>query len=448
MKHLLLLCALCISFFSNAQTFACNGAVDLNVTNAFMGASQPEDTVINYGCVTATGQHIWYGYFTVCGTGLLSIQVSQSTSGSDVDIVAWGPFPTTNILCNQLDSAAVASCSATPSSPEVINMGTVNAGEVYMVAVVADSATPIPVFFASGTANIAGPCPPVSNCMPVAGYEHLCVVTVDSATQEYHLVWNELAGNPVAYFGIMKEDFLGIPQQIDTVHITSPSEYIDASADPNVHTERYSIIMYDTCGTSYQTNQFIQPVFCQSSLSTQGTVNVSWSPYIDGAMNGPAYYVIYRGATVASMVSIDTVASFVNNYTDVNPLIGTSYYQIGTALYSPCVPMRIDQNAPLSVYPVASFSNASPITVVGIGENSLQEVSLFPNPSDGIITLRNLAATSTLTVFDVAGRIVVQQQVLANASQQISLENLEQGIYSVTIENETGFFHEEIVISH
>lgn len=447
MKKLLLLLVL-VSFSKaiSAQSATCNNALNLNLTNAFGGPSQAEDTVIDYGCINATGQHIWYGFFTVCSSGLLNIQVSQSTSGSDVDVVVWGPFADTNIVCNQLDSSALFGCSASPSQPETVNLGTVNLGEVYMVAVVADSGNTVPVYFASGAANVSGNCPP-TNCYPVAGLESLCLVTVDSATQEYQLIWTELPGNPVTRFGIIKYDYLGNPQQIDTVPITALSQYIDTTADPAVHTERYSIYTYDTCGTGWSTNGYIEPVFCQSSLSTQGTVNVLWSSYVDTWGNGPVYYVIYRGATPASMGSIDTVATFINNYTDINPLIGMSYYKIGVALNNPCVPMRLQQSASASVVPVASFSNASPITVVGITENSLQQVSLYPNPSDGNFTVRNISGNAVLKVYDLAGRVVAQQQLQPNATQQINLSGMEAGVYSVTIENETGFYREEIVIS-
>jgi hypothetical protein len=448
-KLLLFFVAISISVISFGQSPACNGAVDLNSTNAFMGAAQTPDPVVDYGCIDTTGQYVWYGYFTVCSPGQVTIQTSTGNSGNDVDLVVWGPFMTTGILCSQLTSPMVTACDTMGGNGESVTFSAPMQGFTYMVAAVAQQNTATPFYFTTGsTAVFNTPCSTWTNCFPNAGYEQLCYVTVDSATQEYKMIWNELPGNPATHFGILKADYMGVFQEIDTVHITSLSEYIDVSADPNVHTEQYAIMTYDTCGTFWQaTGTYIQPVFCQSSLSTQGTVNVAWSGYFDSNGNGPAYYVVYRGATPASMVSIDTVASFVNYYTDINPLVGTSYYKIGVALYSACVPMRLQQSAQ-SQYWVQSFSNAAPITVVGIGENSLQEVSLFPNPSDGNITVKNLNAVSVMSVYDLAGRVVVLQQLQANSSQQISLQNLEPGIYSLTIENETGFFREEVVIRH
>ena len=418
------------------------GAVDLN-QYPFSGYGSLEDTTIDYGCVTAAGQYMWYGYFSVCQGGSLTVG-GACNSSVDADITVWGPFSNTTALCSQLTTANIAGCGASAGT-DYVNLGNVSYGQVYMVAVACDTSTQIPYFLSSGSADITGTCVPPPPCAPINGYEMLCLVTVDSATQEYQLVWNEIPGNPVSYFGIMKNDYLNVPQQIDTVQITSLSQYIDISADPNIHTETYSIIVYDTCGTSWTNGGYsITPVFCQSSLSTQGTVNVAWSSYIDNSMNGPAYYVIYRGSTPANMVSLDTVSYTTNMWTDINPLSGTAYYKIGVALYAPCVPMRLQYNAQTNYY-VQSFSNASPVTVVGIGENSLQEVSLFPNPSDGNLTIRNVGPNSVLRVYDVTGRMVTEQDLLPG-TQNVSLVKLDAGLYSVTIENETGFFRDEIVI--
>ncbi len=422
------------------------GAVDLNQF-PLSGLGSVEDTTIDYGCVTATGQYMWYGYFTVCQGGTLNVTGNTSTSAVDSDVTVWGPFTNTTNLCAQLTTPNIIGCGASTGS-DLVNLGNVTYGQVYMVAVACDTSTSLPYFSYTGTADITGICVPPPPCSPINGYEMLCVVTVDSATQEYQLIWNEVLGNPVTHFGIMKNDYLNVPQQIDTVHITSLSQYIDVGSDPNVHHETYSIIVYDTCGTSWTNGGYsIRPVFCQSSLSTQGNVNVAWSDYLDASANGPVYYVIYRGSTPANMVSLDTVSNTTTMWTDVNPLSGTSYYKIGVALYSACVPMRLQQSSQTNYF-VQSFSNAAPITVVDIGENNLSQVALFPNPSNGVITIRNLNEASTLRVFDLTGRLVVEQNLNSSSSQQIDLGFLENGMYSFTLENEAGFMREEVVVQH
>lgn len=450
-KLLLLLTLFTLAVTTYAQSTACNSADNLNNIGSFSQPGSPGgDPAIDFGCAIGdSAQWVWFGYFTVCATGTLNLAVLSATSSEDIDVVVWGPFSSTANLCQQLTAWNTAGCSALPGF-DTISLGTVGVGSVYMVCAVADTNPSFPpAFHHNGTADITGACTtPPGPCAPINGYEIPCVVTVDSATQEYKLIWTEIPGNPVSHFGIMRNDFLNVPQQIDTVHITSLSQYIDVSADPNVHTEKYSIIVYDTCGTTWTNGgYYIQPVFCQSSLSTQATVNVAWSGYMDVGGNGPAYYVIYRGSTPANMVSLDTVSYTTNMWTDVNPPAGMNYYKIGVALYAQCTPMRLQQNTATN-YWVQSFSNAAPVTVVGIGENSLQEVSLFPNPSDGNLTIKNVMTTSVLRVYDVTGRIVSEQQMLPGTSQHVSLVGLETGMYSVTIENETGFFREQIVIRH
>jgi hypothetical protein len=189
--------------------------------------------------------------------------------------------------------------------------------------------------------------------------EDFCLATVDSSTQKYKLTWEKLFGNPVSHFEIYK---YGLNQQfnlIDTVNYSSLSEYIDMSSNPNLMGTAYQLVTRDTCGGSWTSGGMIQPVFCQASVSTSNSVNVAWTAYLDWN-NAPVYYVIYRGATPTMMVPIDSVPDIFLNYTDVNPLSGTSYYKIGVALNGTCVPSHV------LVASVQSFSNSAAVSIVGI----------------------------------------------------------------------------------
>jgi|GEM_PF-6954957 len=426
----------------NAQSLGCSGAVNLNILPQFVGGASPYNPTITYGCVNTSSQWYWYGYFKVCIGGTLDLQGLSMNSGDDVSMVAWGPFASTTNICSNLTTPNIAGCAATSSPWEQFTLGTVNAGDYYMVAIACDSLNATNVINFIGTAVVDISCWTPPGCFPNAGYESPCLVTVDSLTQEYKITWEQLPPNPVDYYGITRTDAFGNHIVIDTVHATSLSEYIDYGADPNVHLEEYGIITYDTCTTFWTDNQVVRPVFCQSSLSTQNTVNVSWTSYVSTNNNSAAYYIIYRGPSFSNMTVIDTVGTFINNYTDINPLVGTSYYKIGVGLSAPCIPSRMNAVA------VQSYSNAAPITVVGINENSFTNVSLFPNPTDGTISLNNVNQPCLLRVLDVAGRVVYEQLIGVSPSQQIELGFLEIGMYSVTLENETSYFRRMISILH
>ncbi len=444
MKKLAVTGALLISLLTHvtAQSLGCSGAVNLNILPQFTGGYSPMNATISYGCVNTATQYYWYGYFKVCTGGSLDIQGYSMNSGDDISMVAWGPFTSTTNICSNLTTPNIAGCAATTSPWEQIALGAVTTGDYYMVCIASDSMNATNTINFVGTAVVDISCWNPPGCFPSAGYESPCLVTVDSLTQEYKITWEQLPPNPVDYYGITRTDAFGNHIVIDTVHATSLSEYIDYSADPNVHLEEYGIITYDTCATFWTDNQVVRPVFCQSSLSTQNTVNVSWTSYVSTNNNSAAYYVIYRGPSFSNMTVLDTVGTFINNYTDINPLVGTSYYKIGVGLSAPCIPSRMNAVA------VQSYSNAAPITVVGINENSFAHVSLFPNPTDGAVRVSGVNQSCLLSVIDVTGRVVFEQSIGASPSQQIELGFLESGMYSVTLQNESSYFRTMISIQH
>lgn len=76
--------------------------------------------------------------------------------------------------------------------------------------------------------------------------------------------------------------------------------------------------------------------------------------------------------------------------------------------------------------------------VIGIEENNLLRIGVFPNPVNNEITLTsNMDGTGTINILDVSGRFVLQQKIVVSATQKINVQELPAGIYSliVIIEN-------------
>ena len=70
---------------------------------------------------------------------------------------------------------------------------------------------------------------------------------------------------------------------------------------------------------------------------------------------------------------------------------------------------------------------------VGVEEKVNEGVSLFPNPTTGTLTIRidPRSAGGTLSVFDAAGRTVMQVPALAFGSQDVFVGSLADGAYTV-----------------
>ncbi len=83
------------------------------------------------------------------------------------------------------------------------------------------------------------------------------------------------------------------------------------------------------------------------------------------------------------------------------------------------------------------------ITVTGVRNNStgLEGVSVFPNPSNGFITIDGVK-NGVITVTDVSGKIIYQNSLM----NQIDISGNMKGIYFLTIKNEDGIFTQKILL--
>jgi hypothetical protein len=82
---------------------------------------------------------------------------------------------------------------------------------------------------------------------------------------------------------------------------------------------------------------------------------------------------------------------------------------------------------------------------VGIAENALTGVSVYPNPSEGVITVTNDNNTANaIEVHDMLGKVVYTSS--ASTSTTIDLSGNGTGIYIVKVSNENGSLVERVVI--
>jgi hypothetical protein len=94
------------------------------------------------------------------------------------------------------------------------------------------------------------------------------------------------------------------------------------------------------------------------------------------------------------------------------------------------------------------------VTIVGIGiqENSFGEISIFPNPTNGMlnVTMNNSSFSEIkISVVDIQGKEVFSlydKNVSANYNKQINLENLAKGLYYIKLSTGTDVKVEKLII--
>jgi PKD repeat protein len=152
------------------------------------------------------------------------------------------------------------------------------------------------------------------------------------------------------------------------------------------------------------------------SVTAQPTVMPSSTIHTSRGINAELLgYNVYRDAL---KINADLVT--LTEYYDEMPAIGTHEYYV-TAVY--------DAGE-------SSMSNVVTILITDINENSVNAVTVYPNPSNGIFTIEmpNMN-TAKVMVMDINGKVVFDNTVIFN--DQIKLQNVEQGMYFIRIADPT-----------
>ncbi|MCO4806595.1 MAG: T9SS type A sorting domain-containing protein, partial [Flavobacteriales bacterium] len=93
-------------------------------------------------------------------------------------------------------------------------------------------------------------------------------------------------------------------------------------------------------------------------------------------------------------------------------------------------------------------STQVPILFVGIDEAVESGFRIFPNPSDGLITIEVLEITGNekVEVRDLHGRLIQSRAITSN-STQLNLGNMASGVYNAILTNENGTTNRKLIFN-
>jgi len=93
-----------------------------------------------------------------------------------------------------------------------------------------------------------------------------------------------------------------------------------------------------------------------------------------------------------------------------------------------------DFNAPI----ITNTTENVFVVNVGIKENNLEDVSIYPNPSNGLFTIRfDNNATREVFITDLMGKVIYKQNC-TSASHSLALNDISAGVYNVSVIAENG----------
>ena len=275
----------------------------------------------------------------------------------------------------------------------------------------------------------------------------ICIVTIDSVTNQNVIVWEKPASDLIQDFIIYKEsDEANIYLPLGTVPYSDLSVFTDTNSNPAVKSYRYKLGFNDADGNVYPSGELHQTIHLSINKGVGDSWNLIWTDYMGFSF---ASYRIYRGNHPDSMNLITSISSSFNSYTDLDAPEGYVYYMVEVVHSSPCDPQS------RSTGYSTSRSNIATNFSLGVDDPTVAlETTVYPNPASSYIEIHTDIAEPvnvSLTISDLAGRTVMQESAPSNSlnsGHQISTGDLTAGPYLLRITSGNATAVRKIIIRH
>lgn len=272
----------------------------------------------------------------------------------------------------------------------------------------------------------------------------ICLVTVDTLTNTNLVVWEKPLTNAIDHFNIYRETSqAGLYQLAGSVDYDDESLYNDLVASPSVRSWRYKISAVDGCGVESELSEHHKTIHLVINLGLDDNINLSWDTY-----EGFPFpeFVLRRHVNGGGWQTIQTMPTTLFTYTDTPPTTDGLVYLV---TISP--PLICSTSKSLAQDFNSSRSNKD--NRLSMGLNSLNELlaigmQIFPNPSNGTVTIQNKAGvTVDVNIYDASGRLL-KTFTAASGSTQADLSELATGIYQVVFSSGNASTTQKLTIQH
>ena len=152
-----------------------------------------------------------------------------------------------------------------------------------------------------------------------------------------------------------------------------------------------------------------------------------------------------NGATALSLNGDDTQTELPDGFTD-NEAISYKLYRPSSGEVFNLDVEYIDELDNTGKFSINGMSAISSFKVSATGISSIQSVDLnmYPNPSDGSISIDGISENSNITITNTMGALVYRTN--ADNSIKLNLSHLPKGVYAVRVSSEKGEFIEKLII--
>jgi hypothetical protein len=295
------------------------------------------------------------------------------------------------------------------------------------------------------------------------------------------VVTNSNSGNLAILFGDGLGNF-GLPNYFPTSLYPSGVTTADFNSDGNMDlatchfNDSLSIILGNGGGNFTVINKYkvvgLHHMLINDDINSDGIKDLITNNYNlnsvsvllgigNGAFNTPLFYAVGTNPTNVQCNDIDGDGNkdlvVTNSSGNISILLGNGMgtfssisYTIGSQPSSSTSgDFNSDGKTDIAVANYSSpdlsvFLSCSPTNI--IKTSSVNEVGLYPNPSNGQITIDALITeTQTIQIFDINGVVVFNQNI--SGKKVLNLEKLNEGVYSIMISsNQTTSFKKLVIV--
>lgn len=275
--------------------------------------------------------------------------------------------------------------------------------------------------------------------------QNICLVTVDSLSTHNILLWDKTGLSLVDHFNLYREDITNVYNLIATVPFDSLSEYHDYASNPNITTKRYKITAVDTCGAESPMSPYHNTIY----ITDNGSGQFTWNLYsIENSPNPVTNYLLMRddngtgawhqiGSTAGTQQTLNdpSYSSYLNGLWRVETVWGIS-----------CTPTLRTGNSTMTTI-VKSKSNISNNKQVGIKNNAEKLLKIYPNPTNGNVTITFAPADKTIVrVTSLLGEEVFVETLATGATKcEVDLSKYQSGTYLVQVTTNEQTFQKRVV---
>jgi PKD repeat protein len=386
--------------------------------------------------------------YTNTGTFNVSLQASDSFGS--------GAYVThTIIIYNnpQVTATSATICGGTPAVLTASGASTYTWNNAAIGATMTVSPAASAVFTVTGTSSQG--CSNSATAVvtvPVPVSPDICMVSADSASLNNVVYWEKSLYDNVDSFIVYRETSTGVYKRIGAQSKNVLSEFTDtarsvgpANGDPNIGSYRYKLQIRDTCGVYSPLGKYHNTVY----ITTNHTGGYTWNSYlVEGSVQTPVstFDLLRDDNNTGAWYAIGFVSG---NQFSLNDPSYASYpngnWRVDANGFS-CSPTMRYANGSTQAAIVKSKSNITNNRTMGVSSKNIV-LGVYPNPSNGLITLSLAVAGAKVNVFDITGNQVAIVQ-MQSATENIDLSQLSNGTYFLEINTTKGVYHEKITKSN